>query len=89
MCVCRRQELEGVIADLTQAGVLDSTTIVAAPEGCGLGKRYAALCSALSIGEQVRDQGGHSFVVLDDISCMVSHMQRSPEYHAALYAQEA
>ena len=61
-----------MIADLAQAGVLPSTTVVAAPEGCGLGERYAALCTALSIGEQIRDKGSHSFVVLDDISCMVS-----------------
>ena len=67
----RHAEVEGVIADLAEAGALANTTIVAAPEGCGLGERYAALCSALSIGERIRDQGGHSFVVLDDITCMV------------------
>lgn len=70
--VCRQDNVDSVVADLAQAGVLQNTTVVAAPEGCGLGERYAALCSALSIGEQVRDEGGHSFVVLDDISCMVS-----------------
>ena len=61
-----------MVADLGRAGAMRNTTVVSAPEGCGLGERYAALCSALSMGEKVRDQGGHSFVVLDDISCMVS-----------------
>ena len=59
------------MADLKQAGAMQHTTVVAAPEGCGLGERYAALCSALSIAERARDQGGHSFVILDDISIMV------------------
>ena len=69
--MCRQAEVDSIVADLAQAGALGNTTIVAAPEGCGLGERYAALCSALSIGERIRDQGGHSFVVLDDITCMV------------------
>ena len=39
--------------------------------GTPLGQRYAALCTACSIAERVRDAGGHALVVLDDISCMV------------------
>jgi len=39
--------------------------------GTPLGQRYAALCTACSIAERVRDSGGHALVVLDDISCMV------------------
>ena len=60
-----------MVAELSKAGAMRNTTVVSAAEGCGLGERYAALCSALSMGERLRDQGGHSFVVLDDISCMV------------------
>ena len=71
-CVNSQQEVDSIVADLGQAGAMRHTTVIAAPQGCGLGERYAALCSALSVGEKVRDQGGHSFVVLDDISCMVS-----------------
>ena len=67
-----QKEVDGILADLAQAGAMRHTTIIAAPQGCGLGEQYAALCSALSVGEKVRDQGGHSFVVLDDIRCMVS-----------------
>jgi F0F1-type ATP synthase alpha subunit len=44
---------------------------VAASAGTPLGHRYAALCTACSIAERVRDDGGHALVVLDDISCMV------------------
>lgn len=71
MHVISQQEVAELVADLGKAGAMCNTTVVSAPQGCGLGERYAALCSALSVGERVRDQGGHSFVVLDDISCMV------------------
>lgn len=71
-CMNSPQEVDSIVADLGQAGAMCHTTVISAPQGCGLGERYAALCSALSVGEKVRDQGGHSFVVLDDISCMVS-----------------
>lgn len=70
-CVHSQEEVNSIVADLGNAGAMRHTTVVSAPAGCGLGERYAALCSALSIAEKVRDQGGHSFVVLDDISCMV------------------
>ncbi|KAA6423081.1 MAG: F0F1 ATP synthase subunit alpha [Trebouxia sp. A1-2] len=68
--VSSQQEVVGMVEELSKAGAMRNTTVVSAAEGCGLGERYAALCSALSMGERVRDQGGHSFVVLDDISCM-------------------
>ena len=80
-----QEEVDGIVADLGKAGAMRNTTVVSAPHGCGLGERYAALCSALSMGEKVRDQGGHSFVVLDDISCMVgsrcSDMRACPCCH--------
>lgn len=73
--VSSQQEVVGMVEELSKAGAMRNTTVVSAAEGCGLGERYAALCSALSMGERVRDQGGHSFVVLDDISCMVRPFQ--------------
>ncbi len=69
--VSSQREVDGMVEELSKAGAMRNTTVVSAAEGCGLGERYAALCSALSMGERVRDQGGHSFIVLDDISCMV------------------
>ena len=71
-CVHSQQEVDDIVAELGQAGAMHHTTVISAPQGRGLGERYAALCTALAVGEKVRDQGGHSFVVLDDISCMVS-----------------
>ena len=47
------------------------TTVVAATAVAPLGERVAALSAAVTLGERVRDAGGHALVVLDDISCMV------------------
>lgn len=42
------------------------------PAGCRpLGEQYAAMLTACSIGERIRDEGGHSLVVLNDASVMV------------------
>lgn len=37
-----------------------------------LGEQYAAMLTACSIAERVRDEGGHALVVLNDASVMVS-----------------
>lgn len=42
--------------------------VVVASEEAPLGEQYAALAAACSLGEQVRDSGGHALVVLDDVS---------------------
>ena len=86
--VSSQQEVDGMVAELSKAGAMRNTTVVSAAEGCGLGERYAALCSALSMGERVRDQGGHSFVVLDDISCMVS-LKCLPNVETHFYCPQA
>ena len=57
---------------LRAKGALKYTSVVAAPADAPISKRYAALCSACSQGEHIRDGGGHALVVLDDISCMAS-----------------
>jgi F0F1-type ATP synthase alpha subunit len=36
-----------------------------------LGEQYAAMLTACSIAERTRDEGGHSLVVLNDVSVMV------------------
>jgi hypothetical protein len=58
-------------AQLQAAGALAQTVVVAAEPGAPLGERYAALCTACSIGERVRDEGGHALVVLDDLHPLV------------------
>ncbi|MEW5319158.1 MAG: hypothetical protein WDW38_010327 [Sanguina aurantia] len=61
------QQLQQVVSDLKAAGSLHHTSVVVAMEGAPLGEQYAALCLACSIGERIRDEGGHSLVVLDDM----------------------
>ena len=68
------------MALLRRKDAMGYTTVVAAPEGASLGERYAAVASAVAIGERVRDQGGHALVVIDDLACMVRafpHCQQS------------
>lgn len=48
-------------------GAMAGTTIVWVPPEAPLGERYAALCTACSLGERIRDEGGSSLVILDDL----------------------
>ncbi len=59
------------IAGMRCAGTCMPGSYISIRAGTPLGQRYAALCTACSIAERVRDNGGHALVVLDDISCMV------------------
>ncbi len=65
------EEVTSTVALLKRNDAMAYTTVVAAPEGASLGERYAAISSALAIGELVRDRGGHSLVIIDDLACMV------------------
>ena len=60
------------MALLKRKDALAYTTVVAAPEGASLGERYAAISTAVAVGERVRDRGGHALVIIDDLACMVS-----------------
>ncbi|KAF5837172.1 P-loop containing nucleoside triphosphate hydrolase protein [Dunaliella salina] len=62
------EELLALAARLEAAGALGHTAIVSSEPDAPLGKKFATLCSAYSIGERVRDNGGHSLVILDDFS---------------------
>lgn len=54
------------------AGTEQSSPAAPAPLPCRpLGEQYAAMLTACSIGERIRDEGGHSLVVLNDASVMV------------------
>lgn len=68
----RAEEVDATVALLRRKDAMAYTTVVAATEDASLGERYAAVSSACSLGEFVRDQGGHALVVIDDLSCMVS-----------------
>ncbi len=65
-------DVSATMALLKLKDALAYTTVVAAPEGASLGERYAAISSAVAVGERVRDRGGHALVVIDDLACMVS-----------------
>ncbi len=62
-----QEEVDQLVQQLQQSGALAHTTVVAAGPDATLGERYAALCTACSLGERVRDDGGHALVVLDDL----------------------
>ncbi len=51
--------------------ILKIDRCLASSAECSLGEQYSALLTACCIAERVRDKGGHSLVVLDDIGCMV------------------
>lgn len=62
-----QEEVDQLVKQLQQSGAMAHTTVVAAGPDATLGERYAALCTACSLGERVRDDGGHALVVLDDL----------------------
>lgn len=66
-----QDELQMTLGLLEKKGAMPHTCIVSALEGSSLGEQYAALATACSIGERVRDSGGAALVILDDVSCMV------------------
>lgn len=71
--VCSAEEVEATVAMLRRKDAMAYTTVVAATKDASLGERYAAVSSACSLGERVRDQGGHALVIIDDLACMVGY----------------
>lgn len=61
-------QLKGTLDVLSKEGALPHSVVVHAPPDAPLGEKYAALCLACSIGERVRDEGGHSLVIMDEVS---------------------
>jgi len=61
-------ELTALSQRLASAGATAHTCVVAANPDASLGQKYAAICTAFSIAEAVRDNGGHGLVVVDDIA---------------------
>jgi F0F1-type ATP synthase alpha subunit len=68
---CSEEDIEAATALLRRKDAMTYTTVVAAPGAASLGERYAAVSAACSLGERVRDRGGHALVVIDDLACMV------------------
>jgi hypothetical protein len=63
--------LDGFVQQLLDAGVMPQCTVVAAPADASLGAQYAALCAALTLGEDIRNRGQHAFVALDSMESAV------------------
>lgn len=61
LCLLYLQDLEAV-------GCLENTAVFFAPPDAPLGTKLATLMAAAAAGERVRDEGGHSLVVLDDLA---------------------
>jgi flagellar biosynthesis/type III secretory pathway ATPase len=59
------------VGQLRGSGVMTQATVVVAGEGAPLGEQYATLCTAISLGEHVRNHGGHALVALDSMECVV------------------
>ncbi|GAB4817334.1 hypothetical protein N2152v2_004380 [Parachlorella kessleri] len=68
---CTPAQLAHTVSILEEHGALEYTTVVGVTAGRPLGEQFAALLMACCVGEAVRDAGGHSLVVLNDISPMV------------------
>ncbi len=68
---CSKEEVEQQLQLLETQQAMTYTSFLSASSTQTLGERYAALCSACSRGEHIRDTGGHALVVLDDIRCLV------------------
>ncbi|KAK9829697.1 hypothetical protein WJX72_007407 [[Myrmecia] bisecta] len=85
----REEEQRMILGRLQRGGATQYTTLVTAPAGASLGERYAAICSACSMGERLRDAGQHVLVVLDDISCIVQMWERITVAMAELSPEQA
>jgi F-type H+-transporting ATPase subunit alpha len=68
---CTGDQLSRTVAQLEEHKAMGYTTVVAAPSDRSLGEQYAAMLTACSMAEAVRDAGGHALVVLNDVSVAV------------------
>jgi len=65
------EQLRELMRKLEASGAAQSTVVVAAAAGAPLGEQYAAICTACTIGERIRDEGGHSLVIFDTLKPLV------------------
>jgi F-type H+-transporting ATPase subunit alpha len=60
-------ELEKVMSLLKEQRALSNVAVIAASPEAPVGEKLATICAACSLGERVRDEKGHSLVVLDSV----------------------
>ena len=64
-------QLGEITTVLRKGKVSETTAIVEAREDATVGEKLASIFTACSVGERVRDEGGHSLVVLDSVMPLV------------------
>eukprot|EP00775_Hariotina_reticulata_P002752 gene2752-3047_t len=62
------QQLAARLKELEAADCLENTAVFFAAPDAPLGTKLATIMAAAAAGERVRDEGGHTLVVLDDLS---------------------
>jgi F-type H+-transporting ATPase subunit alpha len=64
----KRSTVAQVVDKLREAGAMDYTTVVAATASESAPLQYIAPYSGCTMGEYIRDNGGHALLVYDDLS---------------------
>jgi F-type H+/Na+-transporting ATPase subunit alpha len=64
----KRSTVAQVVDKLRESGAMDYTTIVAATASESAPLQYIAPYSGCTMGEQIRDNGGHALLIYDDLS---------------------
>ncbi|GAX73139.1 hypothetical protein CEUSTIGMA_g592.t1 [Chlamydomonas eustigma] len=60
-------ELEHVMSLLKEHRALSNVAVISSSREASVGEKLATICAACSLGERVRDEKGHSLVVLDTV----------------------
>ncbi|MCX7013121.1 MAG: F0F1 ATP synthase subunit alpha, partial [Candidatus Sumerlaeota bacterium] len=58
----------GVVRKLEEAGAMEYTTVISAPADAAAPLQYIAPYAGCTIGEEIRDNGGHALCIYDDLS---------------------
>jgi F-type H+/Na+-transporting ATPase subunit alpha len=64
----KRSTVAQVVDKLREAGAMDYTTVVAATASESAPLQYIAPYSGCTMGEHIRDNGGHALLIYDDLS---------------------
>jgi len=64
----KRSTVAQVVDRLRESGAMDYTTVVAATASESAPLQYIAPYSGCTMGEQIRDNGGHALLIYDDLS---------------------
>jgi F-type H+/Na+-transporting ATPase subunit alpha len=64
----KRSTVAQVVDKLRETGAMDYTTVVAATASDAAPLQYIAPYSGCTMGEQLRDNGGHALLIYDDLS---------------------